>query len=192
MCTLGFSYTITEFVPPPPAVLTIHSITVEGDLHAYKEQQQQPSTKQQPRKRSAAAGGSGSGGGSSGSGGAGGSGAGGNGSGGSGGSDGSVHKQTNLFGVGATGPCVRFILLEVEPAAVVRTPAAAAGSQQPWAQASLKLRLPEGSPRPPLVRVQLWDETSKVRERGRRSGLQIKLSEISLAQRGRTAIVHSH
>lgn len=152
MCTLSFSYAITEFVPPPPAVLTIHSITVEGDLHAYKEQQ--PSARQQPRKRS----GSGSGSGSNGSNGSNGSG------GGSGGGDSSVHKQTTLFGGGATGPCVRFILLEVEPAAVVRTSAAAEGSQQPWAQASLKLKLPEGSPRPPLVRVQLWDESSKVCE----------------------------
>ena len=62
----------------------------------------------------------------------------------------------------ACGPYVRFVVREVNelPPPSARLPAASAdkGASQPWLDRRLELRLPKGSPRPPMLRVQLYDQ----------------------------------
>ena len=62
----------------------------------------------------------------------------------------------------AAGPYLRFVLLEVdaESGTAAATPMSAPAEKMPWADAELKLRLPYGSPRPPLLCAQLWDGAS--------------------------------
>ena len=68
-------------------------------------------------------------------------------------------------------PYLRFVLVELPDAADPRdryvastepAPTDATASTQPWESSPLTLRLPKGSPRPPMMRVQLCDHAKEV------------------------------
>jgi hypothetical protein len=137
---ISFEYRITEYVPPPAATLFLRSFTVEGEL--YPEASGEAASPASP------------------------------------GSPGSASKSSrrsrpvppppsppSAAASGERRPCgpfLRFVLLEVNelPPPSGKLPAASADARaaQPWLDRSLSMRLPEGSPRPPLLRVQLHDE----------------------------------
>lgn len=142
---ISFEYVITEYVPPPPATLTLRSFTVEGELYpegeggysdttprSQRSQRASPTTPSKGSRRSRPAS--------------------------------PLSPSSSDRRQGCVGPYLRFVLLEANelPPPSGKLPAANADTQapQPWLDRSLALRLPEGSPRPPLLRVQLYDEAT--------------------------------
>ena len=159
-CTMSFKYEIEPYEPAPPALLTIRSVRVDGI-----ELRQPPTATGGEGEATPLA------------------------------SGGAERKPAALpatvtasEGAGMRAPYLQVRLLEVgnaaRAAATVTSRPASHELPQPWAEATWLLKLPSGSPRPPLLHVALWDAGQSIcdsdcRLQGERGSAEVTLHYIS-------------